>query len=91
MICLRTMIYLLKENNMQKIENSLRSSAELTKALLESKMSDSLALTITTILKEGRTQGREQYTVLRQTITDILNNSNTEQEIMQKLHQKFPK
>lgn len=70
---------------MQVAESSLRSSAELTKALLESNLSDSLAHTIIVILEEGRTQGKEQYTILRQTITDILNNSKTEQQMLQKL------
>ncbi len=71
-------------------ENSLRASAEITKALLESSLSDSTVLMISSILKEGRTQGRERYTILRQIITDILNNSRTEQEIIQKLRQSFP-
>ena len=68
-----------------QIDNSLKSSANLTKALLESDLSDSLALTISNILQDGRAQDREQYTILRQTITDILNDSDTEQEIIQKL------
>lgn len=72
------------------ITKQAKVSSKLYKMCMKKKISDTMMRTITSIIKEKSTQGSEQRYQAVSNITDILNNSKTEQELIQKLNEAYP-
>ena len=73
------------------LDAELIISANFIRALSEKKLSEPTLQMILAIIKDKSTQEREQHYLIRSNITDILNSSKTEQEIIEKLDETFPK
>lgn len=76
--------------NTDKVGSDILISAQFTKALLETQKSEITSQQILAIVRGAKTQGKEHYYQTLSKLTDILNNSKTEEEIIQKLNKEFP-
>ncbi|MDD6848800.1 MAG: hypothetical protein PUD53_08550 [Oscillospiraceae bacterium] len=76
--------------NTNKENINLLTAANFLKAYSEIKMLETTSQQILNIIRDAKTQGKERYYCILINITDILNNSKTEQELIQKLNKAYP-
>jgi uncharacterized membrane-anchored protein YjiN (DUF445 family) len=65
-------------------------AAKFLKMLSETQISETTSQLILAIIRDAKIQGKEQYYQTLSNLTDILNNSKTEEEIIQKLNEEYP-
>ena len=68
----------------------LKNSANLSKIIMEKKMSDSIQAQITLILGEELKKERELYPQAILAVTDIIKKATSEEQVMQMLKEKYP-
>jgi hypothetical protein len=73
-----------------KENKDLLIAAKFLKMLSEKRTSETTNQQILAIIRDAKTQGKEQYYQTLSNLTDILNNSKNEEEIMQKLNEEYP-
>lgn len=74
-----------------KIDRDIAISAQFAKALLDFEKSETTSQQILAIIRDAKTQGQERYYQTLSNLTDILNNSQTEEQVIQNLKAHYPK
>lgn len=80
----------MKQNILNETKTHMRTFWKMFHIMKEKNIAETIEQKIFHIIREETTQGSEQRYQAISKITDILNNSKTEQEVIQKLDKEFP-
>ena len=77
-------------NTTNRVKNTTLITAKLIKLHSEMHLTETTSQQILSITRDAKTQGKERYYQTLSNLTDILQSSQNEQEVIQKLKQTYP-